>query len=200
MDQLRQRTIGKEIRCSGIGLHCGTPVTIILKPASENHGVTFRRLDIADGSEIPAQAEYVVDTSLATTLGNGSVRIGTVEHLCAALCGLGIDNLRVELDGPEIPILDGSAAPFAYLLRTAGIVEQRKSKRFLVIRRPVTVGDDDREASFSPAPQFTVSCNIDFKHPLISDQHYHISLFRLAIFIEKFRERAPSVFYATSKL
>ncbi len=170
-----QRTIGIEIRCSGIGLHSGAPVTLRLRPAPVNHGVTFRRLDILGAPEIPARSEYVVDTSFATSLGSNKVRIGTVEHLCAALNGLGIDNLRVELDGPEIPILDGSAAPFCYLLRTAGIVEQRKPKSFLVIRRTVTVQEGDREASFSPANQFAVSCNIDFKHPLISDQSYQLS-------------------------
>lgn len=175
MDQLRQRTIATDVRCSGIGLHSGVPVTVHLKPAPENHGVTFRRVDVPRSREIPARAEFVVDTALATTLGDGGVRVGTVEHLCAALCGLGIDNLRVELDGPEVPILDGSAAPFVFLLRSAGIAEQRKSKRFLVIRRPVTVRDGDKVASLSPASQFSVSSTIDFKHPLISDQSYQLA-------------------------
>jgi UDP-3-O-[3-hydroxymyristoyl] N-acetylglucosamine deacetylase len=175
MDQLRQRTIETEVRCSGIGLHSGSPVNLILKPAPENHGVTFRRLDLPGEREIPARYENVVDTSLATTLGRDGVRVGTVEHLCAALCGWGIDNLKVELDGPEVPIMDGSSAPFSYLLRTAGIAEQRKTKKFLVVRRKVTVGDGDKEATLSPAQQFRVSCTVDFKHPLISDQSFQIT-------------------------
>lgn len=174
MDQLRQRTIATEVRCSGIGLHSGAPVTLTLKPAPANHGVTFRRVDVAGSREIPAHADYVVDTSLATTLGRDGVRVGTVEHLCAALCGLGIDNLQVELDGPEVPIMDGSAAPFAYLIRTAGIAVQNRPKNFLVVRREVTVRDGDKVASLSPARQFTVTCTIDFKHPLISDQSYKL--------------------------
>jgi UDP-3-O-[3-hydroxymyristoyl] N-acetylglucosamine deacetylase len=175
MDQLRQRTIAREVQCSGIGLHTGAPVTIALKPAPENHGVTFRRLDVAASREIPARAEYVVDTALATTLGKDGTKVGTVEHLCSALCGLGIDNLRVEVNGPEVPILDGSAAPFVFLLRSAGVTEQRKHKRFLVIRKTVSVRDGDRAASFAPGTQFTVSSTIDFKHPLISDQTYRVA-------------------------
>ncbi len=174
MNQLRQRTIATEVRCSGIGLHSGAPVTLTLKPAPVNHGVTFRRADVAGSREIPAHADYVVDTALATSLGRDGVKIGTVEHLCAALCGLGIDNLKVELDGPEVPIMDGSAAPFAYLIRTAGIAVQNRVKKFLVVRREVTVRDGDKTASLSPARQFTVSCTVDFKHPLISDQSYKL--------------------------
>lgn len=174
MEQLRQRTIATETCVSGIGLHTGAPVTLRLRPAPENHGVTFRRLDIAGAKEIPARSHHVADTSLATTLGRDGVRVGTVEHLCSALCGLGIDNLKVEVDGPEVPILDGSAAPFVYLLRSAGIQEQKKQKQFLVIRRAVTVRDGDKVATLSPSTQFSVSTTIDFKHPLISDQHYRL--------------------------
>ncbi len=174
-DQHRQRTLASDVRCSGVGLHSGSPVTLVLRPAPEDHGVTFRRVDVKGAAEIPARSENVVDTSLATTLGKGGVRVGTVEHLCAALCGLGIDNLKVELDGPEVPILDGSAAPFVYVLRNAGLVQQQKHKRFLVIRRNVTVRDGDKVASFVPAPQFTISSTIDFKHPLISDQSYRLA-------------------------
>jgi UDP-3-O-[3-hydroxymyristoyl] N-acetylglucosamine deacetylase len=174
MDQLRQRTIAKEVTCSGIGLHTGAPVALRLKPAPENHGVTFRRADLAGAREIPARSEHVVDTSLATTLGKDGIRIGTVEHLCATLCGLGIDNLRVEVEGPEVPILDGSAAPFLYLLREAGVAEQRRYKRFLIVRRQVAVRDGDKVASFAPASQFTVSTTIDFEHPLISDQSFRM--------------------------
>ena len=174
MDQLRQRTIETEVRCSGIGLHTGAPVTLVLKPAPEGYGVTFRRTDVPQAPAIPALHSNVVDTSLATTLGKDGVKVGTVEHLCAALAGLGVDNLKVELDGPEVPIMDGSAAPFGYLLRSAGIVEQHKTKKFLVIRKKVSVRDGDKLAEISPAQQFSVRCNIDFKHPLISDQSFEV--------------------------
>ncbi len=174
MDQLRQRTIETEVRCSGIGLHTGAPVTLVLKPASEGYGVTFRRTDLPQAPAIPALHSNVVDTSLATTLGKDGVRVGTVEHLCAALGGLGVDNLRIELDGPEVPIMDGSAAPFGYLLRSAGVVEQRRTKKFLVVRKKVSIRDGDKLAEISPAQQFSVRCNIDFKHPLISDQSFEV--------------------------
>lgn len=174
MDHLRQRTIETEVRCSGIGLHTGAPVTLVLRPAPEGHGVTFLRTDIPGAPAIPALHSNVVETSLATTLGKDGVQVGTVEHLCAALSGLGVDNLKVELDGPEVPIMDGSAAPFGYLLRSAGIAEQRKTKKFLVIRKKVAVRDGDKLAEISPAQQFSVRCNIDFKHPLISDQSFEL--------------------------
>jgi UDP-3-O-[3-hydroxymyristoyl] N-acetylglucosamine deacetylase len=174
MDQLRQRTIETEVRCSGVGLHTGAPVTLVLKPAPEGYGVTFQRSDVPGARLIPARHANVVDSSLATTLGREGVRVGTVEHLCAALGGLGVDNLKVELDGPEVPIMDGSAAPFCYLLRSAGIVEQRRTKKFLVLRRRVAVRDGDKLAELAPAQQFRVRCNIDFKHPLISDQSFEL--------------------------
>jgi UDP-3-O-[3-hydroxymyristoyl] N-acetylglucosamine deacetylase len=189
IEQLRQRTIESEVRCSGIGLHSGRPVRMTLKPAPENHGVSFKRVDLPGSKEIPARAEYVIDTSLATTLGRDGVRIGTTEHLCAALSGLGIDNLRIELDGPEVPIMDGSAAPFLFLLRSAGIAPQRRMKKFLVIRRKVSVHDGEKEVSFSPASQFTVSCNIDFKHPLISDQSFRFTFSDRAFHREVSRAR-----------
>jgi UDP-3-O-[3-hydroxymyristoyl] N-acetylglucosamine deacetylase len=176
MDQLRQRTIETEVRCSGVGLHSGANVTLKLKPAPEGHGVTFRRTDLAGSAPIPAKARFVVDTSYATTLGRDGARVGTVEHLCAALSGLGIDNLEAEVDGPEVPIMDGSAAPFAYLLRTAGVRVQKKCKRFLIVRKKVTVRDGDKVATLSPAQQLSVSCTIDFKHPLISDQSFQMEL------------------------
>ncbi len=175
MDRLRQRTIEREVRCSGVGLHSGAPVTLVLKPAPENWGVTFQRSDLPGTPEIPARAEFVGDTSLATSLARGAARVGTVEHLCAALAGLGIDNVRVELDGPEVPIMDGSAAPFYYLLHSAGIALQKRMKKFLVVKRPVTVRDGEKKAVLSPAQQFSVSYTIDFEHPLISDQSYRLT-------------------------
>jgi len=188
MEQLRQRTLASETSVSGTGLHSGAPVTVWLKPAPEDHGVTFRRLDVPGSREIPARARHVTETTLATTLGRDGVQVRTVEHLCSALGGLGIDNLKIELDGPEVPILDGSATPFVDLLRKAGILSQRKPKHFLVIRRSVTVRDEDKFACLAPASQLVVSSTIDFKHPLISDQS-----FRFDFSAQEFdREVAPA--------
>ena len=160
--------------CHGVGLHTGTQVELRLVPAPINHGLVFVRVDLPEKPQIPVRSEFVVDTSLATTLGIRSVRVGTVEHLLAALSGLGIDNLRIELDGPEVPIMDGSAAPFARLVHEAGIRTQDEAKAFLVIKRTVTVVDGDKYASFSPAKRFRIDCTIDFRHPLISDQQYTV--------------------------
>ncbi len=145
-----------------------------LKPAPAGHGVVFVRTDLTPNVEIPALSAFVVDTTYATSLGKGEVRVGTVEHLLAALCGLGIDNVRIELDGPEVPIMDGSAAPFAYLIKSAGIRVLEAEKSFLVVKRPVTVTDGDKEATLTPANRLKVTCFIDFKHPLISDQSYEM--------------------------
>jgi len=174
MDHLNQRTVQTRTSCTGVGLHSGSKIELTLAPARPNTGIVFVRTDLPRPVEIPARAEYVVDTTMATTIGKDGVRIGTIEHLMAALAGLGIDNCRVELDGPEVPIMDGSAAPFVYLIRSAGIELQRETKRFLVIRKPVTVRDGDKEATFLPAPQFSVSFQIDFDHPLISNQSFRM--------------------------
>ncbi len=169
-----QRTIQKVVSCQGVGLHTGSPVTLTLRPAAPNHGIVFVRTDLPRPVSIPALAAYVVDTSLATTLGRDGVRIGTVEHLMAALSGLGVDNVRVEVDGPEVPIMDGSAAPFAYLITSAGIRVQDEPKSFLVLKKPVTVHDGDKEATLTPSSRFRIHCTIDFKHPLICDQTYEL--------------------------
>lgn len=165
-----QRTLKEAISCEGIGLHSGAPVRLTLVPAPVNHGIVFVRTDLEHPLEIPALAPYVVDTALATTLGRNGVRVATVEHLLAALAGLGIDNLRIEINGPEVPIMDGSAAPFAYLVHTAGIRVQSEPKSFIVIKKPVVVTDGDKEAALLPSTRFRIDCTVDFKHPLISDQ------------------------------
>jgi UDP-3-O-[3-hydroxymyristoyl] N-acetylglucosamine deacetylase len=167
-----QRTLRRPVACEGVGLHSGARVNLQILPASADHGISFVRTDIHGRPAIPARAEFVVDTSLATTLGKGSAKVGTVEHLLAALAGLGIDNARIEIDGPEVPIMDGSAAPFADLLREAGVRRQDKPKSFLVIRKAVTVQAGDKVATLAPSRRFKVDCTIDFKHPLIHDQSY----------------------------
>jgi UDP-3-O-[3-hydroxymyristoyl] N-acetylglucosamine deacetylase len=169
-----QRTISAPASCQGVGLHSGAKVNLTLLPARENHGVVFARTDLPGKPIIPARSQYVVDTALATTLGKDGVRMGTVEHLLSAISGLGVDNLRVELDGPEVPIMDGSAAPFAALIRGAGVRVQEAPKSFVVIKKPVTVIEGDKEAAIGPARSFKVSCTIDFKHPLITDQSFEL--------------------------
>jgi UDP-3-O-[3-hydroxymyristoyl] N-acetylglucosamine deacetylase len=171
-DSFHQRTLQRAASIEGVGLHSGQRVTLRLIPAPVEHGLVFVRTDLPDRPTIPVRSEYVVDTSLATTLGHGSARVGTVEHLLAALSGLGIDNLRIELDGPEVPIVDGSAEPFARLINEAGIRAQEEYKQFIVIKRSVTVVDGDKHATFSPSRRFRIDCTIDFKHPLISDQQF----------------------------
>jgi UDP-3-O-[3-hydroxymyristoyl] N-acetylglucosamine deacetylase len=167
-----QRTLKRPAACEGVGLHSGAKVSLRLVPAPADSGIVFVRVDLPGKPTIPARAEFVVSTALATTLGRNNVRVGTVEHLISALSGLGIDNIRLEIDGPEVPIMDGSAAPFADLITEAGIRIQDKAKSFLVIRRTVSVCDGDKTATLAPARKLKVDCTIDFKHPLISDQTY----------------------------
>ncbi|TMA25273.1 MAG: UDP-3-O-acyl-N-acetylglucosamine deacetylase [Deltaproteobacteria bacterium] len=169
----RQRTFKQRASLGGIGLHSGSPVRMTLAPAPADSGIVFAR----SGVEIPALAEFVVDTNMNTSLGRGPVRIGTVEHLLAALVGCGIDNARVEVEGPEIPIMDGSSDPFVALVREAGIHELRAVRRFLMLRKHVTVGEGDKLARLSPARgKFSVSYTVDFQHPLISDQNYKLEM------------------------
>ncbi len=167
-----QRTLQRAVVVEGVGLHSGSKVVLRLFPAPANHGLVFARVDLPGRPVIPVRSEFVTDTSLATTLGLGKAKVATVEHLLAALSGLGIDNLRMEIDGPEVPIMDGSAAPFAMRMSEAGIRHQGEPKRFLVIKKTVTVTDGDKHATFSPSKRFRIDCTIDFKHPLISDQQF----------------------------
>ncbi len=171
-----QRSVQEPISCVGVGLHSGRDVRLTLRPAPADHGVVFVRTDLITPVAVPALSQYVVDTKLATTLGKGDVRVGTVEHLLAAVAGMGVDNLRVELDGPEVPIMDGSAAPFAELIRSAGVWSQSAPKRSLVIKKAVSVRDGDKEATLVPAARFRIDCTVDFRHPLISDQTYQFEL------------------------
>jgi len=163
-----QRTLEQPVTTRGVGLHSGAQVSLTLRPAPADHGIVFHRVDLSGSPGIPATAAHVVDTALATT------RVGTVEHLLAALTGLGIDNVRVEVDGPEVPILDGSSGPFLYLVRSAGIRILEEPKSFVVIKRPVVLRDGDREASLSPCDRLRIDCAIDFHHPLVPGQSLSI--------------------------
>src|SRR3954471_3351981 len=164
---LRQRTLKSLVSASGVGLHTGRKVRITLRPAPLDSGIVFRRVDLAPPVDLPARAELVGEARLASTLVKGEVKIHTVEHLMSALGGLGIDNAFIDLDAPEVPIMDGSAAPFALLLQQAGIAEQPAAKRFLRVLRRVEVKDGDKWARFEPYEGYRLSFSIDFKHPVI---------------------------------
>jgi len=169
-----QRTVAKRVSCTGVGLHSGAPVTLTLAPAPVDAGVAFVRMDL--GVEIPARHDLVVDTRLSTSLAVGQARVSTVEHVLSALHGMGIDNCRVEVDGPEIPILDGSAAPFVALVNQAGVKVQKAAKRYVVITQPVEVRDGDKLARLEPADGFSVSFTADFGHPLITNQGFEVTI------------------------
>ncbi|MXP56501.1 UDP-3-O-acyl-N-acetylglucosamine deacetylase [Pantoea sp. Mhis] len=175
---IKQRTLKRIVQVTGIGLHTGKQVTLTLRPASANTGIIYRRTDLYPSVDFLSDAKYVRDTMLSTCLINDEgVRISTVEHLNAALAGLGIDNIIVEVDLPEIPIMDGSAAPFIYLLMDAGIKELNVAKKFLLVKQVVQVKDGDKWAKIKPYHGFSVSFAIDFNHPVInsSTQYYQLN-------------------------
>lgn len=163
---LNQRTLKNAIRATGVGLHTGKKVLMTLRPAPANTGIVFRRTDLPNPVDVPAQAHLVGETMLGTTLIQGEVKICTVEHLLSALAGLGIDNCFVELSAPEVPIMDGSAGPFVFLVQSAGIEEQNALKRLVRIRKPVEVRDGDKWARFDPYNGFKVNFEIEFDHPI----------------------------------
>ena len=162
-----EHTLAGPVSCTGIGLHTGRPVTLVLRPASAGTGILFVRTDLERPARFPARAEWITRTTLATTLGRGDAGLSTVEHLLAALRGMGVDNCTVEVSGPEVPIMDGSAAPFVYLLREAGLRAQRRMRRRLVIRRPLEVRDGNRWVRVVPSRTFKLSVWIDYAHPAI---------------------------------
>ncbi|MBK6598344.1 MAG: UDP-3-O-acyl-N-acetylglucosamine deacetylase [Proteobacteria bacterium] len=163
---LGQRTLKNTIRASGVGLHTGTKVLMTLRPAEVDTGIVFRRTDLDPPSDIPAHAENVGDTQLGTTLVKGDARVSTVEHLLSAFAGLGIDNAIVEVSAPEVPIMDGSAGPFVFLLQSAGVAEQKTAKKFVRIKKTVRVEDGDKWAEFKPFDGFKVNFEIEFDHPV----------------------------------
>jgi UDP-3-O-[3-hydroxymyristoyl] N-acetylglucosamine deacetylase len=167
---IRQRTLNNMIRATGVGLHTGEKVYLTLHPAPVNTGIIFRRTDLDPVVEIHAKAENVGETTLSTTLVNGDVKVSTVEHLLSAMAGLGIDNAIIDVTAPEVPIMDGSAGPFVFLLQSAGIREQEEPKRFIRILKPITVTDGDKSASLRPFNGFKVTFSIDFDHPVFHNR------------------------------
>ena len=165
-----EQTLATRVQCTGIGLHTGKPVELVLRPAAAGTGILFVRTDLPQPARFPARAEWVTDTRLATTLGQGDASLSTVEHLISALSGLGVDNCTVEVAGPELPIMDGSAAPFVYLIEQAGVRAQRRMRRQLVINKPIEVRDGNRWVRVLPARDFVVSLSIDYPHPAIGRQ------------------------------
>jgi UDP-3-O-[3-hydroxymyristoyl] N-acetylglucosamine deacetylase len=170
----KQRTVAREIHCEGIGLHSGKTVGLTIKPAPENSGIVFERLDIPNGCKVRASFSNVIQTNMATTIGVNGYRISTVEHLMAAFFGMGIDNALVQIDGEEVPIMDGSSGPFVALLDEAGISLQDSYKTFLLVKRPVKLTDGNRSVQLLPSDELRITYKIDFDHPLIKDQTYEM--------------------------
>ncbi|MEY3202071.1 MAG: UDP-3-O-[3-hydroxymyristoyl] N-acetylglucosamine deacetylase [Pseudomonadota bacterium] len=164
---LRQRTLKSLIRATGVGLHSGAKVTMTLRPAAPDTGIVFRRIDLDPPIDIKADPYSVVDTRLCSGLQNGDVKVSTVEHLMSALSGLGIDNIYVDVDAAELPIMDGSAGPFVFLLQSAGIEEQPAPKRFIRVKKPIEVKEGDKWARLEPYEGFRLSFSIIFNHPAV---------------------------------
>jgi len=163
---IKQRTLKNVIRATGVGIHTGEKVFMTLRPAAVNTGIIFRRVDMDPVAEIQATATNVGDTSMSTTLVRDDIRVSTVEHLLSAMAGMGIDNAYVDVSAAEVPIMDGSAGPFVFLIQSAGIEEQSTAKRFIKILKPVEIRQDDKWARFEPYEGFKVSFKIDFNHPV----------------------------------
>ncbi len=173
---IQQRTLKNTISATGVGLHTGAKVSMVLRPAAADIGVVFRRVDLSEPVDIVVAPSLVGDTRLCSTLDNGVTTIATVEHLMSALAGLGIDNVYVDLDGPEVPIMDGSASSFVFLIQSAGIVQQKVAKRFVRIKKTVEVVEGDKRVRFEPFDGFKVEFTIDFKHPVFKKSSQVISL------------------------
>ena len=173
---IKQRTLKTSVHATGVGLHSGIKVEMTLRPAAPNSGIVFRRIDLDPPAELKADPYLVTDTRLCSMLESGAAKVSTVEHLMSALAGLGIDNLIVDLTGPEIPIMDGSSAPFVYLLQSAGIIEQDAAKQYVRILKPIEVRDGDKWARFVPHNGFKVEFTIDFKHPVFEKSGKTVSI------------------------
>jgi len=171
---LKQRTIKAAIKTTGVGLHTGARVELVIRPAPADTGIVFNRSDLSEPIALPAQAANVGDTRMSSTLKFGGTSISTVEHLMSALAGVGIDNVFVDVAGPEIPIMDGSAGPFVFLLQSAGIVEQAASKRYIRVLAAVEVKDGDKWARFEPFAGFKLDFTIDFPHPVFGSENRQV--------------------------
>jgi UDP-3-O-[3-hydroxymyristoyl] N-acetylglucosamine deacetylase len=182
---IRQRTLKNVIRATGVGLHTGEKVFLTLRPAAINTGIVFRRIDLKPVVDVKAILDNVSSTRMSTTLERDGVRISTVEHLMSAFAGLGIDNVFVDLTAAEVPIMDGSAGPFVFLIESAGIEEQRAPKQFIRIKQTVEIRDGDKWAKFDPYDGFKVDLTIDFDHPVVQSSQQHASIdFSEASFIK----------------
>ena len=171
---LKQRTLKKKISTTGVGLHTGVKVTLTIRPAAPDTGIVFRRVDLTPMVDIPARALHVTDTRLSTLIESGGAKVSTIEHLMSALAGLGIDNAIVDINGPEVPIMDGSAAPFVFLLQQAGIEEQKPAKRFIRIISPIEARVGDKWARFDPHHGFKVDFSIEFPHPVFGAENKRV--------------------------
>ncbi len=176
MTMLKQRTLKSLIRATGVGLHSGVKVCIVLRPAAPDTGIVFRRIDLDPPVDIPADPLAVGDTRLASCLERDGAKIATVEHLMSALAGLGIDNVYIDVDAAELPIMDGSAAPFVFLLQSAGVVEQPAAKRFLRVIKTVEVREGDKWARFEPYDGYRLTFSIDFNHPAVAQSGTRASI------------------------
>ena len=173
---LGQRTLKNSIRATGVGLHTGKQILMTLRPAAPDTGIIFRRTDLPEPVDIHAHAENVAETTLGTTLGNGDAKVSTVEHLLSAFAGLGIDNAVVEVSAAEVPIMDGSAGPFVFLLQSAGIEEQSAPKRFVRVKKRLRVEEGDKWAEFKPFDGFKVNFEIEFNHPVFKRRGQQASM------------------------
>jgi len=171
----KQRTLMNEVGCTGIGLHTGEKVKINIRPAPANSGIKFVRTDLKGRPEVEVRFDNVFDTTLATTIGTNGCKVSTIEHLMAAFFGLGIDNAVVELDGPEVPIMDGSAAPFVFLIKSGDVREQKSPKQFIIIKKPFKVDDGNRSVCIYPSKELKITYMIDFQHPLLRNQEYELT-------------------------
>jgi len=173
---VKQRTLKTSVSVTGVGLHSGEKVTLSLRPAPVNSGIVFRRVDVKPVEEIQARADLVNDTRLSTCMEQNGVRIATIEHLMSALAGLGIDNACVEMDGAEVPIMDGSAGTFIFLLQSAGIVEQSAAKKFIRIKKTVEVKQGDKWVRFEPYNGYKLTFTINFAHPVFANTKQHVTV------------------------
>lgn len=185
MKPLRQRTLKNVIKATGVRLHHGGMAVLTFRPAPVNTGIIFTRVDLDPAIEIPAHSNYVSDTTLSTSISNNGASVSTIEHLMSAMAGLGIDNAYIDITADEVPIMDGSAAPFIFLLQSAGIEEQNALKRFVRIKRKITVQEGDKRASLEPYNGYKVAFTIDFKHPFFRDKQHAVLDFSSTSFVKE---------------